>query len=88
MPRHGAADDLARLRIERRVQRQRAVPVVLEPVAFSASGRERQQRINPVERLDRRLLVNAEDDGVLRRIELEPITSAAYVSKSGSVERM
>jgi len=33
---------------------------------------ERQDRINPVERLNRRFLIDAEDDGALRRIEVEP----------------
>jgi hypothetical protein len=39
---------------------------------FRAAGGERQDRINPVERLNRRFLIDAEDDGALRRIEVEP----------------
>ena len=40
-------------------------------MAFRSPWRQRQHRIDPVERLNRRLLVDAEDDGVLRRVEIE-----------------
>ena len=59
------------MRIERRIQRQRAVTVVLESMAFRSSWRQRQQQIDPVECLNRRLLVDAEDNSMLRRVEIE-----------------
>gem|GEM_PF-3736671 len=67
MARHGAAEHLTRVGIERRIQGQCTVPVVLEPMLFRAAGGARQDRINPVERLNRRFLIDAEDDGALRR---------------------
>src|SRR3954462_1546805 len=38
----GLPDDVAALRVQRRIQRQRPVPSVLEPVPLGAAGRERQ----------------------------------------------
>src|SRR6266699_3505777 len=61
MARHGGADYLTRVGIERRIQGQCAVPVVLEPMPFRAAGGERQDRINPVETLNRRFLIDAEE---------------------------
>jgi len=47
--RRGLAEHLSGLRVERRVLRQRAAPVVLEPVPFSATGRWRQHRVVAIE---------------------------------------
>ena len=44
----------------------------LEAVAFGSAGREREHGIEPVERLNRGLLVEAKDRRVLRRIEVQP----------------
>src|SRR5437764_12831223 len=52
-------------------ERQRAVPVVLEAVSLGASGRERQHRVETVERLNGRFLVNGEDRRVVRRIDIQ-----------------
>ena len=71
VPRHGLAEDLARLCVQRREERQRAVPVVLEAVALRASRRERQHRIEAVERLNGRFLVHGEDRRVVRRIDIQ-----------------
>jgi hypothetical protein len=69
--RGGVTHHFARSRIERRVERQRPVAVVLEAVPFGASGRQRQDRVQSIEGLNRRLLVDAEHHGVLRRIEVQ-----------------
>jgi hypothetical protein len=53
--------------IERRIQRERAVPGVLEAVTFSASGRKRQEGIETIQGLHGGLLMDAEHGGVLRR---------------------
>ena len=58
--------------VQRRIQRERAVPVVFKAVAFGAARRQRQHRIQAVQRLDRRLLVGGKHDRVLRRIQVEP----------------
>ena len=72
VPRRGLAYHFAGLRIERRVQRQRAVPVVLQPMPFGSSRRQRQHRIVAIERLNRRLLVHAEHRRVRRRVQVQP----------------
>ena len=46
--------------------------VILEPMAFGAAGRERQDRIQPIECLNRRLLVGREHGRVLRWIHIQP----------------
>jgi pimeloyl-ACP methyl ester carboxylesterase len=48
------------------------VAVILEPMAFGAAGRERQDRIQPIECLNRRLLVGREHGRVLRWIHIQP----------------
>ena len=70
--RGGLAQHLAGLRVERRVQRQRAVAVVLKAVPLGAPGRQRQHRIEPVQGLDRRLLIHAKHRRMLRRIHIQP----------------
>ena len=60
VPRGGLAQHLAGLGVEGGVQRQRAVAVVLEAVPLGAPGRQRQHRILAIQRLDGRLLIDAE----------------------------
>jgi hypothetical protein len=62
--------------------------VLLEALTFGASWRQRQDRVEPIERLNRRLFVDAEHHGVLGGSRYRPITSAAFVSNSGSVDRI
>src|SRR5260370_20045606 len=57
--------------VERRVQRERAVAVILEAVSFGAARGEWQNRIQPVQRLDRTLLVDAEDRRIKRWLEIK-----------------
>ena len=80
------SQDFTGLGIERSVQRQRAVPEVLEAVPLGAARRERQHRILAVQRLDGRLLIDAEHRGMLGGWKYRPMISAALVSKSGSFE--
>ena len=44
---------------------------VLEAVSLGATGRQRQNGIATVERLNRGLFIHAEDGGMLRRIQIE-----------------
>ena len=62
-----AQDDLAGLGVEGGVQRERAVPVVLEAMALGASRRQRQHRVLAIQRLNRSLLIHAEHRRVLLR---------------------
>ena len=71
VPGGGLTDHFAGSGVERRIQRHRPVPLVLEAMALRATGREGQDRIEPVQRLDRGLLVEAEDRGMLRGIEIQ-----------------
>ena len=47
------------------------MPVVLDPVAFGAPRRQWQDGIEPIQRLNRGLLVDAEDRGMLREIAIQ-----------------
>ena len=47
------------------------MPGVLEPMAFGPPRRQQQPRVDPVEHLNRRFLIDAEDHGVLRWVEIE-----------------
>ncbi len=69
--RHCLPEHLARLRVQRGEERQRAMPVVLESVSLGAAGRERQHGIEAVQRLDGRLLVDVKDRRVFRRIDVQ-----------------
>ena len=57
--------------IQRRIQRERSVPVIFKPMAFDAAGRKRQNRIESIKSLNRRLLINAEHGGMLRRAQIQ-----------------
>ena len=72
VPFGGAPAHLASARIERGVERQRPVAEVLNAVAFGAPGRPRQHRIQAIECRDGRLLIDTEDGGMLRRVQVEP----------------
>jgi len=63
------------------------MPVVLKAVAFSAAGRKREDGIEPIQSLNGSLLIQAENRGMLRRVQrfrYRPMMSAALLSKSGS----
>ena len=68
----GLTQDLAAFGVERSVERERAVPIVLEAVALGPPRAKRQHRVEAIERLDGSLLVDTEHRGVLRRIDVEP----------------
>ena len=71
MPGRRLALNLAGLDVQRRVERQRAVSLVLEPVPLDATRRERQHAVPTVERLDGGFLVDAENRRVTRRVKVE-----------------
>jgi hypothetical protein len=57
--------------IQRSIQGERSVPVVLEAVTFRASRRERQDGIEAIQGLNGCLLINAEHSRVLGRAQKE-----------------
>ena len=68
----GLSMDTARGSIQCCIQRERSMPVVFEPMALDAARRKRQNRIAPIKCLNRRLLINAEYRGMLRRVQIQP----------------
>ena len=66
VPRGGLPDHLGGLGVQRGVEREGAVPLVFEAVALRSAGRQREARVDAVERLNRRLFVETEYRGVLR----------------------
>src|ERR1700751_3224992 len=67
VPRSGASQHLSGLGVKGGIERERTVTVILKAVSLGPPGGERQDRIEPVERLDRGLLVDTKDGRVLRR---------------------
>jgi len=64
------ADDLAAGEVQRRVQTRRAGTLVIVGGSLGRAGQHRQDRRGPIERLDLGLLVDAQDDGALGRVEI------------------
>jgi len=69
---NGLTQDFAAFGVERGVQRERAMPIVLEAVALSSPRAKRQHRVKAIEGLNRGLLIDTEHCGVLRRVDVEP----------------
>jgi hypothetical protein len=69
--RHSLAQDLARFGVERRVERKRAVTVVPKTMPLGSSGRERQHWIEPIQRLNGALFVDAENYRIDRRLQIQ-----------------
>ena len=86
VPRGGLPDHLAGLGVQRSVEREGAVPLVFEAVALRSAGRQREARVDAVERLNRRLFVETEYAACCGGARYRPSTSAAFVAKSGSVD--
>jgi hypothetical protein len=68
----GLTQDLAAFGVERGIERERAMPIVLEAVALGPPGAKRQHRVEAIEGLNRGLLIDTEHRSVLRRIDVEP----------------
>ena len=65
-------DHFAGLRIERGKQGRRPVPLVVVRPAFDLARLHRQQRLRAIERLNLRLLIDAEDRRMRGRIQIQP----------------
>ena len=70
-------EHLTGLRVECRVERERAVAGVLKAVPFGAPGGQGQHGIQAIERLDGGFLIDTEDRRMLRGCRYSPNTSAA-----------
>src|SRR5262245_14795885 len=65
-------DDFAALGIECGKQRGGAVPRIVMRPPFGLPGAHRQHRLRAIKGLNLRLLVDAEHEGFVRRVEVEP----------------
>src|SRR5689334_2556113 len=81
MARRRAANDGSGPGVQRGVQGEGAVAVVLESMSLSPSGRQWQHRIQPVQCLDARLLINAENDRMLRRFHIQANNISRFLLK-------
>lgn len=63
---------LARLHVQRRKQRGGAVTPIVMGAPLDLSGTHRQQRPRPIQRLNLRVLVHAQHQGFVRRIQVQP----------------
>src|SRR5271170_7288313 len=66
------ANDTAIERVHRGKQRRHTMALVIVRHRLSATSLERQARLGPVKRLDLALLIAAQDQGMLRGIEIQP----------------
>src|SRR5438046_10494303 len=73
--------------VQRGIERKRAMAVVLEPMRPGASRRRRQHGDEPIPSLDRGLLVDAEDRGVLRRIQVQSENIGRFAFELGKIGR-
>ena len=81
MPRVTGADDRPGFHIQRREQRRRPVPHVVVRAAGRQARTHRQQRRGAIERLDLALLVHAEHQGAIRRMQIQPDDVAHFVDE-------
>lgn len=87
VPLGGAPKDLPSPCVEGRIERQGPVPGIFKAVPFRPARGEGQDRIQPIQRLDRRFLIDAEDGGMLRRVQIQPNNLGRLVLEVGIVRR-
>jgi hypothetical protein len=75
---HALADDLAFEDVESGEQGRGAVPFAVVGDCAGAPLLHWQARLGAVERLDLALLIDRQDDGVVRRIDIEPDDVAQF----------
>jgi hypothetical protein len=61
------------------------MPEIFESVMLCAPGGERQYRVFAIQRLNCGLLIDTEYGSMCGQIQYSPITSAALISKAGSL---
>src|SRR5260370_41246821 len=67
----GLADDLAAPGIKGGIERERSMAIIFKAVSFSPTGRQRQNGVQTIQRLDGTLFVDTEHCGVKRRFEVQ-----------------
>ena len=81
----GFAVHAAGLGVQRGIQRKRAMPVVLEPVTLGAARRERQNRVEPIQGLNRGLFIDTEHGRMLRRMQVQTDNVGRFAFELGIV---
>src|SRR5262249_11691902 len=81
MPAVKLSDDLAGRGLERREQRRRAMPFVVPRSSLRLPRTHRQQGLRAVKCLNLRLLVDAQHDGVLGRMDIQPDDVADFLDQ-------
>ena len=87
VPRHGLTEHLARLGVECRQQRERPVSVIFKAVPLGPTWRQWQHRMQAVECLNRGFLIDREDRGVVRRIDVQADDVGRFLFEVGIVRR-
>ena len=67
----GLTDDLAAPGIKGCIERERSMAIIFKAVSFSPTGRQRQNGVQTIQRLDGTLFVDTEHCGVKRRFEVQ-----------------
>ena len=88
MARLALRDDCTIEDVERRKQGSGAVSIVVVSDALDVAKPHRQHRLAALQGLDLTLLVYAQNQGLVRRIEISPTTSRTFSTKNGSVESL
>jgi len=84
VPCGGLPDDLSGAGMQSRVERKSAVPIIFKPMAFSPAWRERQDRIQAVQRLNGTLLIDAKNRRIDRGLKVKADDIGRLFSNSGS----
>src|SRR6266508_1311418 len=77
------ADDFAALRVEGRKESGRAVACVVVIPPLGLAGPHRKQRLGAIQRLDLGFLVNAENQGLVGWVQIEPNDVANLLDEEG-----
>ena len=81
-------DDLTIGDIESGEQRRRSMPIVVVGHPFDVAEPQRQDRLATFKRLDLRLFVDAENEGVIWSFRYRPTMSRTLSTNSGSVDSL
>ncbi len=84
---HARADDRPREDVQRGKQRRGPVPAVVMRVRARASAFQRQARLGALQRLNLRLLVDAEHQRFLRRVQIQPDDVNQLLDKFAGLSR-
>ncbi len=88
MPPHARADDRSIQRVQRSKERGGSIALVVMRHRGAVAARERKPRLGSIQRLDLALLVQAEDDRVLGRVQIETDDFFEFLGESRIVAHL